>query len=77
MICFCDWLRPSYYESMKSYENAPKSSERRIRFQDFLNSEDSQSLCNVGLAFSQNSIGEDICMPTAIGSCLIDLMTES
>ncbi|MBW4055501.1 MAG: hypothetical protein HIU83_08860 [Proteobacteria bacterium] len=68
---------PTYYESMKSYEQAPKSSERQIRFQDFLNSEDSQSLCNAGLAFSQNSIGEDICMPTAIGSCLIDLMSEN
>lgn len=69
---------PSYYERMKSYETAQKSSEaeRHKPFRDFLDEEASQSLCNAGLAFSRNAVAQDICIPTAVGSCLIEVLFD-
>jgi len=66
----------TYYDNIKSYEEAPKVV-GGVRFKDFINDEVTQSLCNAGLAFSSNSVAEDVCTRTVVGTNLIHLLYEA
>lgn len=66
---------PSYYQKMKSYLDAPKSTEGP-RFAQFMDGEASGPLCNAGLASNINPVTEEICVPNEVGSRLIKLLFE-